>query len=149
MKKILGFILAVALLTAVFIPVQAQTFGVNPYNRIVALPFQIDTSRTSNDSSFIIYAPCRMEILEITAIAKTVTDTVDVVLGKTNPVTLVNSTSTATARLLTANIIAYGKPTTRTTMEAGTYWKVIMKINNGDASNVAYKVRGIIWCLLN
>jgi hypothetical protein len=146
MKKILGFILAVALLTAVFIPVQAQTFSLNPYTRVFAFPFQIDTSRTSNDSSFIIYVPFKMQLKEITVIAKTITDTVDVVLGKTNPVTLVNTASSCSARLLTANTIAYGAPTAKTTMEAGTYWKVIMKINLGDASNVAYKVRGFVWC---
>jgi hypothetical protein len=148
MKKIGLFLMAAVLLTAFILPVQAQTFGVNPYMRVIPICINIDTVRTANDSTRVFYIPFKCEILQIQAIASTVTDTVDIVLGQTSPASpRSNSTSTCTARLLTANVVAYGNPTTRTNASAGTYWRVIAKVG-GDLGNIAYNVKIIVWLLL-
>jgi hypothetical protein len=146
MKTKFGLFLSIVLLMAIVVGVApAQTFGVNPYMRVVGITFKIDSVITSNDSTNVIYLPFKAQFLGMTMTATTVTDTVVVALGKTNPVTLVNTASIASATLLTAKVVAYSAAASYgTTMPAGSYWKVIGKVGT-DAGNVGRNIRGTVW----
>ncbi len=147
MKKLSVLILSVLLLTAFIVPLQAQTIGTNPYMRLIPLAFQVDTVRTANDSTTLFYIPCNMQLVRINVNAKTVTDTILAKASVFSATTNVTDAAIATATMLTANTVATGAPTARTTLASGTYLRIVLNVGT-DAGNIAYKVRGIAWCLL-
>jgi hypothetical protein len=142
MKKVL-LILAMAL--ALVVVSKGQTITANPYQPLIPFNFQIASVTTTNDSvSATIYIPFRCQVVRLNVTCSAVSDTVAIVLGKTNPVTKVNATSTCTATLLTAGVVATAEPTTATYFDAGQYVRIIAKVGT-DAGNTASKVYGTLW----
>ncbi|MBE3141485.1 MAG: hypothetical protein IMZ53_12995 [Thermoplasmata archaeon] len=148
MKKILGYIFLAVLLTALVVPAQAQDFGLGAYLRGFPIQYKIASITTTNDSTNGFYVPCNMEVLKLEAICSAVSDTINITLSKHNPTTLVNGSTLATAKLLTAGVVAYGTPTTRTLgkLTAGEYYRIVADCG-GDLGNTASNACIILWCI--